>query len=102
MQASVNQVNGNIERARAAMAATALRSSKAYSAAPTNAPARQPDAVELSQAARSLNAAQKAVGSAPEVRADRIAAIKAGIADGSYTVDSRVLAQAMVSKAASI
>ena len=92
---SISQVNGN-DRARAAQAAAALRRNAAP--APTAAPTRQPDAVSLSDAARSLSAAQNAVASAPTVREDRIAAIKAAIADGTYSVDSRQLARAMARK----
>lgn len=92
---SINQVSGN-DRARAAMAATALRSSGAYAPAP--APTRQADSVTLSDSARSLSAAHKAVAAAPAVREERIQAIKSALADGTYQVDSRQLARAMVTR----
>ncbi|HKH67031.1 MAG TPA: flagellar biosynthesis anti-sigma factor FlgM [Reyranella sp.] len=94
---SISQVNGQ-ERARAAAAVAALRSSGAYAAGGVTAPTRQPDSVNLSEEARSLSAAHKAVASAPEVREDRVAAIKAAIANGTYSVDSRKLAHAMAER----
>jgi negative regulator of flagellin synthesis FlgM len=93
---SISQVNGQ-ERARAAAAVAALRTGGAY-AGGVSAPTRQPDSVNLSQEARSLSAAHKAVASAPEVREDRVAAIRAAIADGTYSVDSRQLARAMAQR----
>jgi negative regulator of flagellin synthesis FlgM len=92
---SISQVNGN-DRLRAAMAAASLRSNGAYSTTPT--PARQPDTVTLSESARALSAAHKAVAAAPAVREDRIQALKAAIANGTYVVDSRQLARAIVDK----
>ncbi|HET6316361.1 MAG TPA: flagellar biosynthesis anti-sigma factor FlgM [Chloroflexota bacterium] len=89
---SISQISGN-DRLRAAMAAQALRTTGAY--APTAAPTRQPDSVSLSDSARALSAAHKTVAAAPAVREDRVAALKAAIADGSYTIDSRQLARAM-------
>ena len=58
---------------------------------------RQPDAVSLSDTARSLSAARKAVADAPDVREDRVSALKAAIADGTYSVDSRNLASKLLS-----
>lgn len=95
---SISQLNAN-DRLRAAQAAAALRTSAAY-ATPAKAPTRQPDAVSLSESALALSSAQKAVAMSPEVREDRVAAIKAALADGTYSVNSRVLARAMVERSA--
>ena len=92
---SISQVNGN-DRLRAAAALAAQRSAGAYPTTPT--PARQADSVSLSDSARALSSAQKTVASAPDVREDRVQALKAAIADGTYTVDSRQLARAMAKK----
>ena len=75
-------------------ALAALRSNAA-TASTTAATTRQPDAVSISDAARSMASARAAVSAAPDVREDRISALKAAIADGSYTVDSRTLARSM-------
>ena len=75
-------------------AVAALRSNAA-TASTTAATTRQPDAVSISDAARSIASARAAVVAATDVREDRISALKAAIADGSYTVDSRTLARSM-------
>jgi negative regulator of flagellin synthesis FlgM len=57
---------------------------------------RQPDAVTISDSARAIAAATKAVGDAPAVREDRVNELKAAIAAGTYTVDSRRLASKLI------
>jgi negative regulator of flagellin synthesis FlgM len=88
---SVSPLGGQ-ERLRAAAAAAALRANSAGRGPNAPGTPRQPDAVSLSATGRSLAAARKAVTDAPDVREDRISAIKAAIADGTYSVDSRTLA----------
>jgi negative regulator of flagellin synthesis FlgM len=80
------------ERLRAAMAAAALRANAAASSVTTPAAPRQPDAVTISDKARSFINASKAVADAPDVREDRVSALKASIAAGTYAIDSRRLA----------
>ncbi len=92
---SISQLNAN-DRLRAAQAATALRSNAAYATSATKAPARQPDAVSLSDSARSLVSAQKTIASSTDVREDRVAAIKAAIKNGTYQVSSQELARSLV------
>jgi negative regulator of flagellin synthesis FlgM len=91
----ISQVNTN-DRLRATMAAAAMRSKAAYGAQSTAAPTRQPDAMSLSETAQALASARKKIADAPEVREDRIQALKAAISSGSYSVSSRDLAQAML------
>jgi negative regulator of flagellin synthesis FlgM len=92
---SISQLNGQ-ERLRATKAAEVLRTN-AVRPAPTapSSVTRQPDAVSLSESARRMAAALKTVDSADGVREDRVAAIKAALANGTYAVDSRQLAAAM-------
>jgi negative regulator of flagellin synthesis FlgM len=90
---TISQVNAQ-PSLRATMALTAQRSLAA--AATPASPARQPDTVSFSDAARALSAATKSVGDATDVREDRVAAIKSAIANGTYTVDSRQLARKML------
>jgi negative regulator of flagellin synthesis FlgM len=52
--------------------------------------------VTISDNARSIAAATKAVTDAPDVREDRVSALKAAIAAGTYSVDSRRLATKLV------
>jgi negative regulator of flagellin synthesis FlgM len=83
---------GGQDPLRAAAAAAAVRAHAAGTASSGAGAPRQADSVSISETARSLSAAHKAVAEAPDVRADRVSAIKAAIADGSYTIDSRALA----------
>jgi negative regulator of flagellin synthesis FlgM len=93
---SISQLNAQ-ERLRATKAAEVLRTNAVRQPSVPAAPSvtRQPDAVSLSESARSMATALKTVGSAEGVREDRVAAIKAALANGTYAVDSRQLAAAM-------
>jgi len=97
---SITQLNAQ-ERIRSTAAIAAMRGSAAYSAAPAT-PTRRPDEVSISSEAKAIAAANAAVASAPEIRADRVDAIRAAIANGTYSIDSRALARAMVDKLGSI
>jgi negative regulator of flagellin synthesis FlgM len=88
---SISPLSGQ-DRLRAMAAAAALRASSAGAVHTGPAGARLPDAVSISDTARSLAAAHRVVGDAPDVREDRISALKSAIADGTYSVDSRRLA----------
>src|SRR5579872_2327357 len=61
--------------------------------------AQQADSVSLSDGAKSLAAARDAVTNAPDVREQKVAAIKQQVSDGTYSVPSRVLPQKMLSNA---
>jgi len=54
------------------------------------------DAVSFSDQAKTLVAARQAVDSAPDVRQDKVDAIKQAIADGTYSVSARELARKMI------
>jgi flagellar biosynthesis anti-sigma factor FlgM len=89
------------ERIHSTPSIASARGSAAYSASAAT-PARRPDEVTISSEARAIAAANTAVASAAEIRADRVDAIRAAIANGSYAIDSRALARAMVDKLGSI
>jgi negative regulator of flagellin synthesis FlgM len=97
---SISPLSGQ-ERLRASAAAAALRANAAGSAASPAAAPRQPDSVSISDKARSLGAAHKTVADAPDVREDRVSALKAAIADGTYAVDSRTLAAKLLKRTGS-
>ena len=82
------------DQIRAAQAVSAFRAASVGTT--PGVTTRQPDSVSLSEAARSLASARSAVADASDVRTDRVAQIKAAIASGTYAVDSRQLARAMV------
>lgn len=54
------------------------------------------DSVSLSDNARSLAAAREAVQNAPDVREGKVAEIKQRVQDGTYQVQSNVLARKIV------
>jgi negative regulator of flagellin synthesis FlgM len=58
------------------------------------------DSVTLSDDAKSLAAAQHAVQAAPDVRDQKVEAIKQRVQDGTYSVPSRVLARKILSEQA--
>jgi negative regulator of flagellin synthesis FlgM len=94
---TISHLNEQV-RLRAARAAAALRSSAA--AAGVTMPAaveRKPDALTLSDQARSIVTATKLVIDAPDVRDDRVTALKKAIAAGTYSIDSRRLASKLLS-----
>ncbi len=52
--------------------------------------------VEISDKARLMQKAAEAVRQAPEVRSDRVAALKKSISEGTYRVDSEAVADKLV------
>lgn len=68
----------------------------AAGSAQSNAQSNAAAKVKWSSDARMAEQIDKTARSAPDVRADRVAALKAAIADGSYKVDARGLADKMI------
>ncbi len=66
-------------------------------AKPAAAHEQRPDAVELSESSRDMRGARAAAAAAPDVRADRVAALKAQVQNGTYTVDNQALAGKLLS-----
>jgi negative regulator of flagellin synthesis FlgM len=54
------------------------------------------DSVEISSRSRELARARQAVDAAPDVRADKVAAIKKRIEDGTYSVSPQALASKLL------
>lgn len=54
---------------------------------------RRTDEVSLSATAQSFARVMEAVQQQPDVRADRVAAVRARIADGTYGIDADLIAQ---------
>jgi negative regulator of flagellin synthesis FlgM len=89
---SVSKISAEARsRAEAALRAKDTPAAPAAQAG-RKAAARQADQVTISEAARALSAARKAVAETPDVREQRVSSLKAAIADGSYSVDSHLLA----------
>ena len=64
---------------------------------PTSAPAAK---VELSARSRELHEARRLADAAPDVRADKVAEARTRIAEGSYKVDARQIAERIVDRRA--
>jgi negative regulator of flagellin synthesis FlgM len=88
---SISQITSQSLNLRAI---NALRQNAA--AASAQSVVRPADSVSLSDSARELARASKSVADAADVREDRVAAVKAAIANGTYSVDSRSLAKSML------
>ena len=56
------------------------------------------DTVEISSAAKSFQVARTAVASASDVRADKVARLKAAIEEGKYSVSGKDIADKLVEK----
>ncbi len=54
------------------------------------------DKVSLTDTATQLQSLRQVISDSPEVNTDRVAALRAAIADGSYKVDSEALAQNLI------
>jgi negative regulator of flagellin synthesis FlgM len=76
--------------------AGANSAAKAKSAEQGANKASRADSVTLSADARSLAAARDAVQQAPDVRAEKVDAIKQSVADGTYSVPASVLARKLL------
>ncbi len=56
------------------------------------------DTVEISNAAKTFQVARTAVASASDVRADKVARLKAAIEEGKYSVSGKDIANKLVEK----
>ncbi|MEB3285197.1 MAG: flagellar biosynthesis anti-sigma factor FlgM [Candidatus Sericytochromatia bacterium] len=65
---------------------------------PTSTPAS--DAVSVSSQGQEIGKALQALAGLPDVRADRVAALKAQIQSGTYQVSGREIAESMLKRAA--
>ena len=63
----------------------------------TPAAAAQADQVVLSQRAAEIQAAKEALAAVPEVRQEKIAALKRRIAEGTYEIDAEGIADKIIS-----
>lgn len=89
---------GEPARAEAAAGRSADASGRRRLASPPSPPRSAADQLSLSDAARTLAAARVAAA-APDVREERVAAIRQRLADGTYVVSPQALAQSMVEHA---
>lgn len=65
-------------------------------AAARPAPEQGPDTVTVSADARMLARMTETAQAAPDIRADKVAELKAQVDGGTYTMDNRAIAQSML------
>lgn len=72
---------------------------KVQKTAPAEAAApRKTDKVELSADAELISAAQQVIAGTPEIREDKVEALRKQIADGSYSVPAQEVADKMLTE----
>ncbi|MGH2632207.1 MAG: flagellar biosynthesis anti-sigma factor FlgM [Tepidiformaceae bacterium] len=74
------------------------RARQRVAAAPTAEPASEADKAGITDGARELGHARVVVEAAPDVRADRIQALRKQIADGTYQPDPREIAREIMGR----
>ena len=77
--------------------ATARDNQKTVNAEGTSALANRSDTVSLTNAAVQIQSLQQVIADVPVVDSERVASLKAAIADGSYSVNADELAQNLLS-----
>lgn len=78
--------------------ASAYKVSKARKAEPAAKAGKGNDTVEISSAAKTFQVARQAVASASDVRAEKVAKLKAAIEKGTYSVSGKDVADKLVEK----
>ncbi len=66
--------------------------------APSGGPPADGDSVKLTDSARQLNDLQGAVAATPAVNADRVAALREAIANGTYVIDPQRIADGLLAQ----
>lgn len=82
------------------LAAQKLKAARGVSEAAELGKASEATSVSMSSMGQTISKALGALGSMPDVRADRVAALKAQIASGEYQVSGRDVAESMLRRAA--
>ena len=76
--------------------ANAYNVSKARKAEPVAKAGKVSDTVEISNAAKTFQVARVAVSSASDIRAEKVARLKAAIEEGTYSVSGKDIADKLV------
>lgn len=91
----VNQANAYLSGMDETQKAAARRTARASS---EEAPKAQGDRVSVSPEAMLRTEAHKAANATPDVRQEKVDAIKASLADGTYSMDSKHIAQKLLAE----
>ena len=94
----IDRINPNQNDPAVTGPAASRRSERAAENQPKDQERVRPasDSVEISDLSRELSKARQAVDAAPDVRADKVAAIKKRIEDGTYSVSPELLARKLL------
>ena len=84
------------------VAGTASETTQRRGRAGNAATPAQGDTVQVSQDGQLLNVARKVAQEAPDVRAEKVAQLRAQVANGTYARDSRMIAAGIVREEASL
>jgi negative regulator of flagellin synthesis FlgM len=88
------------EQTQQILAAQGVKASKAVKGTDSVQPTGGADAVSVSSMGQEIQKALQAMSGIPEVRADRVAELKAQIDGGNYNVSGRDIADSMLRRAA--
>lgn len=83
-------------RTMGGQASSSIDTADADAASQANASAGRQDVLALSDRARVVGVAARAVADSPDTRAAKVAALKASIADGTYTSNARAIAERLL------
>ena len=94
----MSEINNIKSTGQAELTANRNVNVRADSAAPavTGSTEQSSDTVSLTNTATQLQSLQQTLSDVPEVDSGRVEALRAAIADGSYTVDANELAQNLI------
>ena len=97
MAIDINGLNSNAANANRSGSSKSVVAPKAASAPDTAAPAKGgADTVQISAQAQSLNRISGQIGKEAPVNREKVEALKAAIANGSYKTDSQTIAKRML------
>lgn len=88
------------EQAQQILAAQGVKGPKAAKGAAGPGPAAPSDAVNMSSMGQEIGKAMQAMAGIPDIRADRVAELKAQIEAGTYHVSGRDIAASVLRRAA--
>lgn len=98
MQISSSQMNKILSLYAQQSKATAAKSKTTDSHAAAAKPADKRDELVLSDRAREIQLAMKAAKDAPDIREERVQAIREQLKDGTYSVSAEDVARAMLNR----
>jgi negative regulator of flagellin synthesis FlgM len=88
------------EQAQQILSASGVKGAKAAKGTEGPGPASASDAVSMSSMGQEIGKAMQALAGIPDIRADRVAELKAQIESGSYNVSGRDIAESVLRRAA--